>query len=232
MILAGLCMAGHEQTSSVRGWRVDIRQLHGVEFLEDLPGGEPGGMGFYQTLQGDVKAVDDEGKQDVCLNPVFLLAMDRTDRETVLEFPEGLFFPRRKMNTPLFLPSPDQPAPPPDAMPVRPLSAQRPACVAVGPGCCSDAATHAGVWDACCAPWESSLRCVPGCSPPHPGAANPGPTAMAARERTAPACSGDLSAYCYLSQEAFALDHILTGIPFLFFKRYYHFTVSSNAALQ
>ncbi len=76
--------------SSVGGGEVDVDHLHGLELVEDGSGGEAGRQGAQALLEGDLQAIGDEGHEDVGLDAMVELVVDRPDGEIAFQLLEGL----------------------------------------------------------------------------------------------------------------------------------------------
>ena len=83
-------VARQDELRTVGGRQAHVHHMNGGERLGDGARGEATGARLGEVFQGDEQAVDDEGYEDVHLDPVFALMEDGPDREDVLECLEGL----------------------------------------------------------------------------------------------------------------------------------------------
>jgi hypothetical protein len=65
--------------------------LHGFELFQNGTGCQARCFDFGPLFQGDLQAVTQEADENVCLDPVVFLMIDRADVQIVFEFFEGLF---------------------------------------------------------------------------------------------------------------------------------------------
>jgi hypothetical protein len=64
--------------------------LHGAEFLQHRPRGQPRRQGTQALLEGDKQAIGDERDEDVGLDAMIELVVEGPDRQIALELLEGL----------------------------------------------------------------------------------------------------------------------------------------------
>lgn len=68
---------------------MDVEHLHGRQLVEHGAGREAAGERFEAGTQRDVKAVGDERDEDVGLDALFEVMVDRAQAEVILEVLEG-----------------------------------------------------------------------------------------------------------------------------------------------
>ena len=90
MVRSGLGVARQHQVPPVGGRQVDIHHLQRRELLQHGAGRQSRRARSGEVLQGDVRAVGDEGDEDVRLDPFLALLEDRPEGEVVLGFLERL----------------------------------------------------------------------------------------------------------------------------------------------
>lgn len=75
----GMGVAGENDFASIGGGQMDIEHLQGGELFEDRAWGESAGPGFEAGLEGDLKAVGQEGDNDVGFDTFLTLVVDGPD---------------------------------------------------------------------------------------------------------------------------------------------------------
>jgi hypothetical protein len=68
---------------------VDVEHLHSCQLVEYCAGREASGERFEAGAQRDVKAVGDERDEDVGLDALLEVMLDRAQAEVILEVLEG-----------------------------------------------------------------------------------------------------------------------------------------------
>jgi hypothetical protein len=69
---------------------MDVDHLDGGEFIERGAGGQSRGQGMESAREGDLKAIGEEGDEDMGLDALFVMMEDRADRQVALQVLEGL----------------------------------------------------------------------------------------------------------------------------------------------
>jgi hypothetical protein len=82
-------VTAQDQHAAIGGREVDVEHLDGGELVEDGPRREAGGQRLELGAQRDVKAVGQEGDEDVGFDAVLKLMVDRAELQVVLEILEG-----------------------------------------------------------------------------------------------------------------------------------------------
>src|SRR4029077_5290453 len=77
-----------DQGAAISGREVDIEHLDGGELVEHGPRGEAGGQRLQPGAQCDMQAIGQEGDEDVRLDAVLKLVVDRAELQIVLEILE------------------------------------------------------------------------------------------------------------------------------------------------
>jgi len=72
----------------IGGWQMHVHHLDAGEFLQHRAWRESRSQGAQPLLECRLQAVGNESNEDVRLDAVVLLVMDRTDRQVILEFLE------------------------------------------------------------------------------------------------------------------------------------------------
>src|SRR5437016_1480134 len=62
----GLCVAWHDQPSSVSSWKRNVKHLHGSKRLQHCPGRQSGSQRLQPVFQRHQQTVSEERHQDVC----------------------------------------------------------------------------------------------------------------------------------------------------------------------
>ena len=73
----GLGIPAQDQRSAVGGWEVDVEHVDGGKLVEHRPRGEAGSQRPEPGAQRDVQTIGEEGHEDVRLNALLQLVMDR-----------------------------------------------------------------------------------------------------------------------------------------------------------
>src|SRR5215471_19268969 len=81
-------IAAQDQCAAIGGREVDVEHLNGGELVEHSPRGEAGGQRLELSAQRDVKAIGQEGDEDVRFDAVLKLMVDRAELQIVLEILE------------------------------------------------------------------------------------------------------------------------------------------------
>jgi len=85
----GFGVAAEDQSSAVGGREVDVEHLDGGESVEHGAGREAGGQGPEPGAKRDVQAISQEGDEDVSLDALLQLVVDRPQLQVVLQIFEG-----------------------------------------------------------------------------------------------------------------------------------------------
>ena len=83
-----LRVAAEDQGAAIGGRKMHVEHLHGGELVEHGPWSEAGCQRLELGVQRDVKAVGQEGDEDVRLDAVLKLVVDRAEFQIVLEILE------------------------------------------------------------------------------------------------------------------------------------------------
>jgi len=84
-----LGVTAQDQGSAVGGREVDVEHLDGGELVEHRPRGEAGRQRPEPGAQRDVQTISEEGHEDVRLDALLQLVIDRPSLQIVLEVLEG-----------------------------------------------------------------------------------------------------------------------------------------------
>ena len=79
-MLFRLGVTGQHDVAAVGGGQMDVDHLHGREFLQHRPGGQAGRQGAQPMLQRHHQTIGDEGDEDMRLDAMVALVVDRPDR--------------------------------------------------------------------------------------------------------------------------------------------------------
>src|ERR1700687_6415316 len=82
-------LTAENQGAAVGSREMHVEHLDGGELVEHGPGGEPGGERLEPSAQRDVQTVSQEGDEDVRLDTVLELMVDRAQVQIVLHGLEG-----------------------------------------------------------------------------------------------------------------------------------------------
>ena len=72
--------------AAIRGGQMDVNHLDGFEFFKDGAGCQARGFQLGPLLEGDLQAVGQEAHEDMRLDPVVFLVVDRSQTQVVLDF--------------------------------------------------------------------------------------------------------------------------------------------------
>src|SRR5882672_2734317 len=81
-------VAAQDQRAAIGGREVDVEHLDGGELVEHGPRGEAWRQRLEPSAQRDVKAIGQEGDEDVRFDAVLKLVVDRAELQIVLEILE------------------------------------------------------------------------------------------------------------------------------------------------
>src|SRR5258708_21316272 len=81
-------VAAQDQRAAIGGREVDVEHLDSGELGEHSPRGEAGRQRLELSAQRDVKAIGQEGDEDVRFDAVLKLVVDRAELQIVLEILE------------------------------------------------------------------------------------------------------------------------------------------------
>src|SRR5258707_1574366 len=81
-------VAAQDQRAAIGGREVDVEHLDSGELVEHSPRGEAGRQRLELSAQRDVKAIGQEGDEDVRFDAVLKLVVDRAELQIVLEILE------------------------------------------------------------------------------------------------------------------------------------------------
>ena len=90
LVAVRLGIARQDEMAAVGGRQIHVDHLHGAEFLQHRPRGQPRRQGTQALLEGDKQAIGDERDEDVGLDAMIELVVDGPDRQIALELLEGL----------------------------------------------------------------------------------------------------------------------------------------------
>src|SRR6202790_4671533 len=82
-------VAAEDQCAAVGGREMHVEHLHGGELVEHRPGREAGGQRREPRAQRDVQAIGQEGDEDMRLDALLELMVDRAQLQIVLQGLEG-----------------------------------------------------------------------------------------------------------------------------------------------
>jgi len=82
-------VTAEDQGAAVGGGEMHVEHLHGGELVKHGPGGETGGERLESCAQRDVQTVGQEGDEDVRLDALLELVVDRAQLQIVLHGLEG-----------------------------------------------------------------------------------------------------------------------------------------------
>ena len=81
----GLCVAWHDQPSSVSSWKRNVKHLHGSKRLQHCPGRQSGSQRLQPVFQRHQQTVSEERHQDVCFHAMAELMINRTQAQFALQ---------------------------------------------------------------------------------------------------------------------------------------------------
>src|SRR5271157_2083944 len=90
VVLLRLGVAGEDERAPVRGWKVNVQHLDGGELLKYGAGREPRRQRAQALFQRHLKAIGEEGHEDVRLDALVRLMIDGPDGEIALQLLERL----------------------------------------------------------------------------------------------------------------------------------------------
>ena len=89
--LFGLGVSRQNQLAAIRGGQMDVDHLDGFEFFKDGAGCQARGFQLGSLLEGDLQAVGQEAHENMSLDPIVFLVVDRSQAQVVFDFLERLF---------------------------------------------------------------------------------------------------------------------------------------------